>query len=166
MEDPHALGLLMKRLAGRQTRYVNRQESRRGTLWESRYKSSPIQTDAYFLACCRYVELNPVRARMVASPVAYPWSSYRTRLSSGANELLDTHSCFQALGESTGDRCLSYEEFVHEAIPDGEWDLIRRSVQRGQLTGNDYFIDEVEKMIGRRVEHRAPGNQPKDSSPK
>lgn len=45
---------LMKCLAGRQTRYVNRLEGRRGTLWEGRYKSSPIQTDEYLLACCRY----------------------------------------------------------------------------------------------------------------
>ena len=62
------LGQLMKRLLGRQTRFVNRQEGRTGTLWESRYKSSPIQTDAYLLACCRYVELNPARARMSQSP--------------------------------------------------------------------------------------------------
>ena len=41
-EEVAALGRLMKRLAGRQTRYVNRLEGRRGTLWESRYKSSPI----------------------------------------------------------------------------------------------------------------------------
>jgi len=47
------LGQLMKRLAGRQTRFVNRQESRSGTLWEGRYKSSPIETDVYLLACCR-----------------------------------------------------------------------------------------------------------------
>ena len=56
------LGQLMKRLAGRQTRFANRQESRTGTLWEGRYKSSPIQTDTYLLACSRYIELNPVRA--------------------------------------------------------------------------------------------------------
>ena len=47
------MGQLMKRLAGRQTRFVNRQELRTGTLWESRYKSSPMDTDTYLLACCR-----------------------------------------------------------------------------------------------------------------
>ena len=64
-EDVARLGQLMKRLSGRQTRYVNRLEGRTGTLWESRYKSSPIQTDQYLLACIRYVELNPVRAGIV-----------------------------------------------------------------------------------------------------
>lgn len=55
----------MKTLAARTTRYRNRLEDRSGTLWESRYKSSVVQSDAYLLACCRYIELNPVRARMV-----------------------------------------------------------------------------------------------------
>ena len=45
-------------------------------------------------------------------------------------------------------------------IPDGEYDFIGRSLQRGQLTGSEAVIDEVEQMIGRRIEHRAPGNQP------
>jgi REP-associated tyrosine transposase len=70
----------MKRLSGRQTRYVNRLEGRSGTLWESRYKSSPIQTDQYLLACIRYVELNPVRAHMVKFTADYPWSSYQARM--------------------------------------------------------------------------------------
>lgn len=70
------LGDLMKRLAGRQTRYVNRIEGRSGTLWGGRFKSSPIQTEHYFLGCCRYVELNPVRAGMVKYPNQYRWSSY------------------------------------------------------------------------------------------
>jgi len=47
---------------------VNRQQGRSGTLWESRYKSSPIRTDAYLLACCRYAELNPVRAGLADRP--------------------------------------------------------------------------------------------------
>lgn len=70
-ESPAALGSFMKALAGRTTRYRNRLERRSGTLWESRYKSSLVQADSYLLACCRYIELNPVRARMVPSPQSY-----------------------------------------------------------------------------------------------
>jgi putative transposase len=64
------LGGLMKHLGGRQTRFVNRQAARSGTLWEGRYKSSPIETDADLLACCRDVGLNPVRARMTETPAS------------------------------------------------------------------------------------------------
>jgi hypothetical protein len=62
-----------------QTRDVNARDRRSGTLWEGRYASSPIETEAYWLACGRYVELNPVRARMVKRPEPYRWSSSRAR---------------------------------------------------------------------------------------
>jgi len=160
-DDTAVLGQLMKRLAGRQTRYINRQAGRRGTLWESRYKSSPIQTDAYLLACCRYVELNPVRACMVAVPEEYRWSSYLVKIGGAICPWLDQDSCYTALGDNPGDRSECYRSFVSDAIPEGEWDLIRKSVQRNQLTGNHHFITEVERLTGRRIEHRGPGNQPR-----
>ena len=159
-EETAMLGRLMKRLAGRQTRYVNRLEGRSGTLWESRYKSSPIQTDEYLLACCRYVDLNPVRACMVASPQDYPWSSYRSKAGLEPLSWLDEDPCYLSLGERSGDRHRHYSALVRNAIPEGEWALIREAVQRGQLTGNNHFIDQVEQIIGRRIERRKPGNQP------
>jgi putative transposase len=82
--DVQSLGQFMKRVAARMTRYRNHLEGRSGTLWESRYKSSPVQNDQYLLACCRYIELNPVCARMVTEPQAYRWSSYRSRIGEGA----------------------------------------------------------------------------------
>ena len=157
-EDTAGLGQLMKGLAGRQTRYVNRQEGRSGTLWESRYKSSPIQTDAYLLACCRYVELNPVRAGLTDRPDGYRWSSYRQHVGQeNAFPWLDPAPVFNALGPTAERRAERYAEFVRSAIPEGEWLLIREALQRGQLTGNARFVDEVEAILGRRIEHRKRG---------
>ena len=68
------LASLLKALAGRQTRYVNRVEGRSGTLWEGRYKSSPVDTESYLLECSRYIELNPPRAGIVGRPEQYRWS--------------------------------------------------------------------------------------------
>jgi len=165
-EEVAMLGCLMKRLAGRQTRFVNRLEGRRGTLWESRYKSSPIQTDEYLLACCRYIDLNPVRARMVAVPQDYPWSSYRIKAGLEPSTWLDEDPCYLSLGESSQDRYQRYRALVRNTIPEGEWELIREAVQRGQLTGNNRFIDQVEQITGRRIEHRKQGNQPLDKRAK
>ena len=156
-ENPGSLALLMKRLAGRQTRYVNHLEARTGSLWESRYKSSPIETDGYLLACCRYVELNPVRARMVAVPEAYPWSSYRYKLGLAASDTIDFDPCYLALGDDPSKRVARYREFVHQAIPQNEWNLIRTAVQRGQLTGSARFVEEVAARLGRRVQCRGRG---------
>ena len=163
LEPPEAvenLGRLMKRLAGRQTRYINRRLGRSGTLWEGRYKSSPIQTDAYLLACCRYAELNPVRAGMVDDPDSYPWSSYRSRPASSATALLDEQPTYRALGRSPAERLQHYRHFVLAGTPDAELRLIRQSLQRCQLTGDGRFIDIVERLTGRRIEHKAPGRQP------
>ena len=156
-EASGALGKLMKRLAGRQTRYRNRLEGRSGTLWEGRYKSSPVDNEGYLLACCRYIEMNPVRARMVAVPADYPWSSYRERMGLSDSELLDSAFPYLELGLTAHERRLAYEEFIVASVPDGEWGLIREAAQRNQLTGNDRFIDEINKVIGRRVERRGPG---------
>jgi putative transposase len=79
-EDTAGLAALMKRLAGRQTRYHNSLEGRTGTLWEDRYKSSPVDSDNYLLVCTRHIEMNPVRANLVMTPEAYDWSSRRFHL--------------------------------------------------------------------------------------
>jgi len=55
------------------------------------------------------------------------------------------------------DRRKRYSQFMREAVPDNEWDHIRQAVQRGQLTGNNKFVDEVEQVLGKRVEFRVQG---------
>ncbi len=63
--------LLIKKLSGRATSYFNLLEGRSGTLWKGRYKSSSVKSDAYLLACTRYIELNPVRAGITDNPAGY-----------------------------------------------------------------------------------------------
>ena len=159
LEPDTRMGLaqLMKRLAGRQTRYHNRAEGRRGTLWEGRYKSSPVQTDSYLLACIRYIELNPVRARMVVAPEQYPWSSFHRWEEPNPYPWLDPLPCAIAGGEDEERPVKQYRDFVGDAIPGGEWELIREAVQRGQLTGNARFVNEVERITGKRIDQRRPG---------
>jgi putative transposase len=123
------MGQLMKRLAGRQTRFVNRQELRTGTLWESRYKSSPMDIESYLFACCRYVELNQVRAGMVGDPAEYRWSSYRRHArDSGQFTWVDTDPCYEGLGATEAVRALKYRDFATSATPSGEWNLIREAL--------------------------------------
>lgn len=70
-----SVGLMMKHLGQRYVQYINRTHRRTGTLWEGRYRSCLTQDAYYVLACHRYIELNPVRAGMVARAEAYRWSS-------------------------------------------------------------------------------------------
>lgn len=162
-ENPTELAQLMKRVTGRQTRYVNKMEKRTGSLWEGRYKSSPISTNEYLLACCRYIELNPVRAGIVADPADYRWSSYASKIGNGNQDLLDYDPCYMELAGSQEERAYKYAGWIKSAIPEGELERIRQSLQRGQLTGGNIFVDEVEKIVERRVEFRGQG-RPKNKS--
>ena len=160
------LGRMMKTLAARATRHRNRLEGRTGTLWESRYKSSPVETDRYLLACCRYIELNPVRAGMVRNPASYPWSSFPQRMGEDEDNWIDCDPCYLALGNSEETRRRLYGRFVDEAIPTDEWNFIRAAVQRGQLTGDNRFVTEIESITGRLIENRGPGRPKKTTEVK
>jgi putative transposase len=127
-DNAAAIGQLMKRLAGRQTRYVNRQESRSGTLWEGRYKSSPIDTDNYLLACCRYLELNPVRARMVSIPEDYRWSSYHCHAYGYTDPVVTIHRHYQALAKDDHARQKRYRGWFRQRLSDEQLSAIRSGV--------------------------------------
>ena len=158
-EEVAAMGRLMKALAARATRYRNRLEGRSGTLWEGRYKSSPVQTETYLLACARYIELNPVRARMVAAAWEYLWSSYRQRM--GETEFwIDLDPAYFDLADAETERRTRYARFVEQGVPQQELTLMREALQRGQLTGNQRYADEVDQIIGCRIERRRPGRPP------
>jgi putative transposase len=156
-ETPEALAQLMKRVAARQTRYANRLQGRTGTLWESRYKSSPVETERYLLACCRYIELNPVRAHIVAQPEDYLWSSYQDKIGMRQTPWLDIDPCYYGLGCTAQERARRYQTFITEAVPEKEWALIRQAVQRGQVTGTQQFLEAVAATVGKRVALRGPG---------
>ena len=144
----------------RYTRRVNFRKKWRGHLWQGRFASF-VMDQPYLLACAGYVEMNPVRAGMVKNPNRYRWSSCPSSLGDNDDCWLDEHGCYTALGASALERRDRYIAFVEQGLPEKELLLFRTALQRGQLTGDNQFIDQVEQIIGRRIEHRAPGNQPK-----
>ncbi len=152
-DDAMTLSTLMKRVNGRQSAYVNKLEGRSGSLWEGRYKASPIQKETYLLACVRYVELNPIKAKMVAALKDYPWSSYPERVGHRKRQLLDFDDCYQGLGENHEQRIHHYQEYLGESAKKNEIALICEGLQRNQLTGNPRFVDEIESRIGMRIEN-------------
>jgi putative transposase len=156
-DHPESLSLLMKRVAGRQTRYVNKLEGRSGSLWEGRYKSSIISSQEYLLACSRYIELNPLRARMVVNPKDYQWSSYKIKAIGEPDRVVDFDKIYKALGENAEARQVAYREYVSDTIPEEEIKLIRDSIQRNQVTGGDRFREQLQKKHKIRLSNRGPG---------
>jgi putative transposase len=92
-----AVPRLIMSLGRRYVQYINRTHRRTGTLWDSRYKSSVVQSETYLLSCRRYIELNPVRAAMVTDPAHYRWSSYRHNALGQADSRVTPHPLYLAL---------------------------------------------------------------------
>lgn len=151
----------MRILAGRQTRYLNSRERRSGTLWEGRFKSSLIDSETYLMACYRYVELNPVKARMVTVPENYPWSSYRQNAGLVDDTWVNQHPVFSSLGDTPASRSSAYRKLVRTGISDGDESLIRRALRRNQVTGDESFRASIADMTGREVSSKPPGRPPK-----
>ena len=99
-------------------RYINKTYQRTGTLWEGRYKSTLVDSDNYFLLVSRYIELNPVRAHMVAHPAEYPWSSYHGNALDKDIALLSSHHCYQSLGTNKEERKQAYKYLFEHHIPE------------------------------------------------
>jgi REP element-mobilizing transposase RayT len=79
----HDLSEFMKTLLQRFTRWFNREHQRTGTLWEQRYKSVIVESGIAARTMAAYIDLNPVRAGMVADPAEYRWSSYGEAVGGG-----------------------------------------------------------------------------------
>jgi putative transposase len=99
---------------------------------------------------------------MVAAPEDYAWSSCRRRLGLVQCEWLDDDPCYLSLGNNAEQQRDRHREYLHAAIPEGEWQLLREAVQRGQLTGHSHFVDKVEEILGKRIEKRLPGRPRKN----
>ena len=144
-------GRLMKRLGQRYVQYVNRTYQRSGTLWEGRYRSSVVQTEAYVLACYRYIEMNPVHAGMVAHPAAYPWSSYAANALGDRLGCLTPHAQYLALAKDADRRDAAYRALFRARLDPGLVEQIRRATNGNFVLGNDRFAEEIGAMLGRRI---------------
>lgn len=147
----------MKAVNQRYVQYINGAYRRSGTLWEGRYKSSLIESERYFLACMRYIELNPLRARMIADVADYFWSSYRSNAVGQRDATVQPHPIYLQLHQEVNERLQLYSLFVAEGVSPEELAMIRETLQSGRPTGSEAFVEQIENMSGRRIIKRPPG---------
>src|SRR5438477_9617675 len=99
-----AVSAMMQDVGRRYVRVINTIHRRTGSLWEGRFKSSLIDSERYLVVCHRYIEMNPVRAGIVAHPSAYPWSSYGYYSGTRSDSLITEHLEFLRLGRNDQER--------------------------------------------------------------
>ncbi|WP_460831072.1 transposase [Lysobacter humi (ex Lee et al. 2017)] len=158
-----AIGQLMQKLGRQYVGQFNARHRRTGTLWEGRYKSCLVDSTDYVLRCVRYIDLNPVRARITDDPTAFGWSSCAALCGMRADPLLTLHPAQRALGATEPERADAYRALLAEAISDEELASIRLYLQQQRAYGRDDFRAMVEtktqRFAGVRPAHR-PARRP------
>jgi putative transposase len=136
----------------RHTRHVNFREGWRGYLWQGRFASFPMD-EQHLLACARYVELNPVRAKLERRARDWRWSSARAHLE-GRDDDLVTARPLLALAPD-------WAEFLRGGLSAEEHAAIRAGERTGRPLGSPRFTARLEKRLGRTLARRKPGPKPK-----
>ena len=111
-----ALRAALQRLNLLYAQYLHRTYGHVGHVWQDRFKSLRITTDAYLLQCGSYIELNPVRAHIVSEPTTYPWSSSRYYAEGHPDPLVTPSPAYVALGETSAARQMRYRRFVEQQV--------------------------------------------------
>jgi len=160
---PDGISLVMKNLGQQYVQGFNRTRARSGPLWEGRFHSSLVDSAGYLLRCQRYIELNPVRAGMVAWPELYRWSSYRANALGEASSVVSAHPHFLALGSTEEDRRRRYRRLFGMHV-DGEIESIRRALNAGYPLGGVEFLAKLKELDSRLVApHRGRPRRAQDA---
>jgi len=113
------IGKAMHKVLTSYVQWYNRKYERVGHLFQNRFVSEPIETDAYLLQCARYIHQNPLKSNAIVNLGDYDWSSYNSYLgivSEDRDSLVDTYFISEMLGSSTDD----YVRFMNEVVDDSK----------------------------------------------
>ncbi|MBY6282401.1 transposase [Stenotrophomonas maltophilia] len=142
----------------------NQRHGRSGPLWQGRFHSSMIDSDAYLLSVYRYIERNPVRAGIVVSAEDHPWSSVHGNLQRRDDPMLTPHPAFKALAATARKRATLYAEFLRDVNASADVPAIRNHSARQSPMGDAAFLRMVEQTLGRPVVMRRRGRPRKQGT--
>jgi putative transposase len=148
---PRASSRMMQDIGRAYVAHVNKAHGRTGALYEGRFKSSLVETTRYFLACMRYIEMNPVRAQMVSHPGAYEWSSYGQNITGEPGGLVTAHAEFLNLGRDAQERARSYVRLFDGPEDEEEVSAIRRGATQNGAVGTATYREALTSLLGQPV---------------
>ena len=152
---PHGDGDLSRWMQWLLTSHVRRHHRRHGTsghVWQGRFKAFPVQADGHLLTVLRYVERNPVRAKLVGRAEDWRWSSLRWRQRQVRPAFLSV--CPVALPRT-------WIALVNRTQSGEDLAAVRRSVARGRPLGQESWVKRVAKRLGLESALRPRGRPPK-----
>lgn len=164
-DTSQALPLMMQALGRAYVRHFNNRTGRSGTLFEGRYKSTLIQSERYLLACMAYIDLNPVRARMVEHARDYPWSSHAHNVGLRSDKLVTPHALYWAMGNTPFAREAAYAEWVQGGVSADLQQQLTRATLKSWAMGDAEFVAHLQNKTERRVQPQRAGRPRKRIDP-
>ena len=158
-----AVSVMMQDVGRRYVRVINEAHGRTGTLWEGRFRSNLIDSENYLFACHRYIELNPVRAGIAATPSDYPWSSHAYYARGRPDRVIREHPAYFTLGPTPEDRRNSFLSLFDDPVTGEELVRIRTALNKGWALGTEAFLDRMEATLGESVRPPRRGRPPMKS---
>jgi putative transposase len=149
--DEDGLAAMMQKVGRLYVPWFNNKHGRSGTLFQGRFRTSVIDADAYFLACVRYIELNPQRSQLAFDPLEYPWSSYAHHAGVRPDPLITDHAKYWELGNTPFQREAAYIELAQQGMSAQELDAINAAVLKGAPLGSHAFMLELERKTKRQI---------------
>ncbi|MFN3396531.1 MAG: transposase [Thermodesulfovibrionales bacterium] len=126
------------------TQYINRKYSRSGRLWQNRFFSSVVEEDTYLWAVIRYIELNPVRAKIVKEAENYQWSSAKAHILGEKDDIISEEGYFDM------EEIKSYRVFLRQENEEINT-TIRKATSTGRPLGSENFIRKLEMILKREL---------------
>jgi putative transposase len=148
---PSGLATALSETHRRYSRAINFRQGWRGFLWQGRFASFPMDGD-HVLAAAQYVELNPVRARLVPTPEAWPWSSTKAHLTAKPDGICDPQPLLELEPNWLGLLAAGIESDAATAL--------RAAERTGRPLGSEQFVKSIERRTGRQLRPRKPGRKP------
>lgn len=152
-----SVGKLMQSIGRYYVKYFNERYLVTGPLWEGRYRATLLDPQAFLLPCARYVEINPVRAGLVAGPGDYDWSSYGCHALGVEDRLVSPHPGYQRLGRSNKARQAAYRDLCATPLEPATVQRIRDATNKSWLLGDAAFARDIEGLVNRRAQPRQRG---------
>lgn len=151
------VSLAMRYVGQSHVQAFNARHGRSGGLWQGRFKSCLVDSERYLLSVLRYIELNPVRAAMVACAEEYRWSSVHTHLGQANDPLLTPHPAYLAMGVDAPSRGRAWRDWLKVGVSGEDMATIRQHLAQERALGDTRFQQMVERALNRSVACRGRG---------
>ncbi|HYC37965.1 MAG TPA: transposase [Usitatibacter sp.] len=159
--DQFAATRMMRHVGQRYAQYINRRYKKTGSAWEGRFWTSIVDSDRYFFTCCKYVELNPVRAGIARHPGDFPWSSFAANAHRHASLIVRPHELYESLGSTELARARAYRQMFRHDIDEADLARIRAAIRGGYPIGDEDFLARMKRSHGIRIAPGKPGRKPR-----